>query len=328
MDIKERLIELLNIHGVSGNEKPVSDYLAPILSDIMDEVVIDGYGNLLGTMKAGTGTGATILLSAHMDTVKGVRADKIVIESDGIVRAELPDGSRAILGADDRAGIAIALDVLKYIPESFDGIIKVAFSREEEIGCIGADKISTDFLKGIDLAIVIDRRGNRDIVVGSSVAFCSDAVGDFIEHMSELQDMDWECVQGGMSDAMVFASRGINSINLSTGYDNEHTIHEYVSIPNMLETSTLITQALAVVNRYVKGFGGVPNANKWVGVRRQYFDDEDILWEEQMDLNGDMFIYGVDNDVVFIQGENEIRIERDNLKEIYEKVSFALAKHS
>ncbi|MEL0642581.1 hypothetical protein V6260_18530, partial [Pseudoalteromonas aliena] len=88
-------------------------------------------------------------------------------------------------------------------------------------------KIDPDWYKDVDLAIVVDRRSNRDIVAGCGMAFCSDAVGYFMEDVSKMADMDWKCVEGGISDAMVFAENGINSINLSAGYMNEHTANEY-----------------------------------------------------------------------------------------------------
>lgn len=271
-------MELLEIHAISGSETPVRNYLKPILSDMMNKTITDSYGNLLGVLKCGTGEGATILLSAHMDTVKGVRANKQLVERDGIIKARLPNGMRGVLGADDRAGIAIVLEVLRNIPKSFNGTIKVAFSREEEVGCIGADYIKKSFLKDVDLAIVVDRRGSRDIVIGCDMAFCSNAVGEFMEHVSEVADMRWNCVEGGVSDAVSFSSRGINSVNLSAGYGNEHTIHEYVSIRDMKQTAQLITQSLALVNNFYKSFGNVPNWNKWVSRQVQIVDYED--WDE------------------------------------------------
>lgn len=173
--MRKQLIKLLNIHATSGNETPVREYLQPILTELMDEVRVDTYGNLLGEIKIGNGNGATILLSAHMDTVKGVLADRKLIENNGVITSDF-----GALGADDRAGIAIILTVLRNLQKiSFNGTVKVAFSREEEIGCVGADKIDPKWYSDVDLAIIVDRRGNRDIVVGCGMAFCSNSVGFF-----------------------------------------------------------------------------------------------------------------------------------------------------
>jgi putative aminopeptidase FrvX len=320
--LKDQLIELLNIYGISNNEAPVRDYLMPILENLMDTATVDDYGNLIGVRKCGTGAGATVLLSAHMDTVRGVRADKKVIERDGIFSATLPDGKRGILGADDRAGIAIILNVLEHIPESFNGVIKVAFSREEEIGCIGASNMDKSFYKDVNLAIVVDRNGNRDIVVGCSNAFCSDAVGDFMEEVSQVAGMDYKCVEGGISDAVVFSENGVNSINLSAGYFYEHTEREFVSIFNMEDTSTLILQAISLINGFYKQFGKVPVTNRWVDFRSyKYVHSTDVWISEE-----EVYSYIADKEIVITQGVNEIILSKEALKEIYLKSIESLDK--
>lgn len=329
--MKKQLINLLNIHATSGNEAPVRKYLKPILTNLMDVVKVDSYGNLLAEKKCGNGNGATVLLSAHMDTVKGVLADrKLIITEDGIIMS-----NKGALGADDRAGIAIILTVLRNLNKlNFNGTIKVAFSREEEIGCVGASKIDPNWYKDVDLAIVVDRRGNRDIVVGCcGMAFCSDSVGYFMEDVAKLVDMpDWKCVEGGISDAIVFAEHGINSINLSAGYMNEHTANEYVSLKDMRNTVRLILQTIAVINQFYKTFGLVPNENKWVkswyykGYYNYYEDsfEGEYVWAEEADLNGDVYIYDVGADIVIHQGNQEIILSRETMKSLIKQLSGAI----
>lgn len=327
--MKKQLINLLNIHATSGNEAPVRDYLKPILINLMDTVRVDNDGNLLAEKKCGDGNGATVLLSAHMDTVKGVLADrKLIITEDGIIMS-----SKGVLGADDRAGIAIILTVLRNLNKlNFNGTIKVAFSREEEIGCIGASKIDPDWYEDVDLAIVVDRRGNRDIVVGCGMAFCSDAVGYFMEEVSKMADMDWKCVEGGISDAMVFAENGINSINLSAGYMNEHTANEYVSLKDMRDTVRLILQTIAVINQFYKAFGIVPNENKWVKSwyykgNYNYYEDsfeDGYVWAEETDLNGDVYVYDVGANIVIQQGNQEIIMSRESMKSLIKQLNGAI----
>src|SRR5205085_3510548 len=256
----KQFIKLLKIHGVSGQEQNVRSYLEKVLPNFMDEVVVDTYGNLLATKKIGNGKGATVLLSAHMDTVKCVLADRNVLENNGVITS-----SKGALGADDRGGIAIILEVLRNVEKlSFEGTLKIAFSREEEIGCVGASKIDPKWYEGVDLAIVVDRRGNRDIVVGCFEAFCSDEVGHFMENCSALQGMDWKCVEGGISDATQFSAKGVNSVNLSAGYMNEHTEREFAVFSDMCDTVRLILQVFGVINDHCHKFGEVPYENQWV----------------------------------------------------------------
>jgi putative aminopeptidase FrvX len=312
MKLENQLVELLNIHGISGNEAPVRDYLLPILREITDVVYVDEFGNLLASKKCGTGEGATVLLSAHMDTVRGVKKDKAIIERDGIYTAILSDGKNGVLGADDRAGIAIILDVLRGIPESFNGTVKVAFSREEEIGCIGAYHIDKFFYQDTDLAIVVDRRGNRDIVVGSHNAFCCDNVGLFMEECSTKIKKDYECVEGGTSDACVFSENGINSVNLSAGYQNEHTTKEFVSIHNMYDTVSLIKQVFVLINEKCHMFESVPFYNMWVK-KYDYKAKSNDIWIGEEDI----YSYIQDGEISIMQDGNEIIITEKSFEEIY-----------
>lgn len=331
--MRKQLIKLLNIHGVSGDEGNVRNYLKQVLPNYVDSIEIDSYGNLLGIKKVGSGDGATIMLSAHMDTVKGVFADRKVIEKNGVFSSD-----KGALGADDRAGIAIILEVLRNVDKlSFEGTIKVAFSREEEIGCVGSSKINPNWYEDVDLAIVCDRRGNRDIVVGCFDAFCCNEVGSFFEEASAMQGMDWKCVEGGVSDAVTFSEKGINSVNLSVGYRNEHTDKEYLVFNDMKDTVTLILQALAIVNHFYYTFSAVPEENKWVksyskygkygkGYKncysQNYFEDcfESDIYAETVDLNGDVFVYEIGREVVIQQGDKEIFLSREALKSLVDQL--------
>lgn len=327
--MRNQLVKLLSIHATSGNEKPVRDYLAPVLTGAKFTAHCDAYGNLLGHRQYGNGKGATILLSAHMDTVKGVVRDREIIEKDGIIRS-----SKGALGADDRAGIAIILEVLRNLEDmEFNGNVKVAFSREEEVGCIGASRIKDKWYKDVDLAIVVDRKGNRDIVVGCGQAFCSDSVGMFLEEVSKMVDMDWKCTEGGISDAMVFSENGVNSVNLSCGYMNEHTDKEFVVLNDMKDTVKLMLQTFAVINQFYDTFEEPKRENKWVEAwypknkdydsYASYYEDmflDEPVWAEEQDANGDVYVYEVGNQVVISQGDQEIMMSKGNLSKLVDQL--------
>ena len=268
----EQLKTLMTTVTPSRNEDEVRQYLTTVLTDKYGKknVWVDSYGNLFAETIIGSGKGATVTLSAHMDSVNNYGKVHTLIDNNGIISAK--DG---ICGADDKAGIAIVLEVLRNIPESFDGKIKVAFFVEEEIGCVGSSNASTNeskqWLADSDLAIVVDRRGNRDIVVGNfSEVFCSTPVGKFFEEASAMQDMDWKCVEGGISDTATFAELNVNAVNLSAGYRNEHTKNEWVSVHDMYDTVKLIVQSLAIVNHHVDTFGDVPEENEWIQGWKSY----------------------------------------------------------
>lgn len=338
--IRKQFIKLLSIHGVSGDEAAVRSYLVPCLKSTMDSVHVDDYGNLLAEKKFGTGDGATVLLSAHMDTVKGVLANRELIEADGFIMS-----SQGVLGADDRAGIAIILAVLRNLNSlsSFNGTVKVAFSREEEIGCVGAGRIDPTWYDSADLAIVVDRRGTRDIVVGCMGAFCSNPVGIFMENVADLIDQsDWKCVEGGISDAMTFSSNGVNSINISAGYENEHTSNEFVSLPAMKDSVLLIMQAFGVINDFYGTFGEVPLGNRWVASSYSnayakyddYKDDRyyvdamgktysvsEYLSADGISPDGELELYHMGAGEIVVKGAvGEVAMSRETLEWLFEEV--------
>jgi tripeptide aminopeptidase len=238
---KEKLIVLLNIPGESRNEREVARFLTSELRSLSDYVYTDRKGNLLGYLVCGEGP--TILLSAHMDTVERIETGREILETGTILRS-----SKGILGADDRAGIAIILEVLAGIRQTnFNGTIKFAFTVEEEIGLCGAKDIDKEFIADVDAAIVIDRRGNSDIVTSCMgiYPFCNEEYGEIFEQAGRLAGMpDWKMTQGGYSDTLVFAENGINAVNLSAGYRNEHSEHEYVDYRASFNTYKLIETVL------------------------------------------------------------------------------------
>jgi tripeptide aminopeptidase len=99
------------------------------------------------------------------------------------------------------------------------------------------------FLWGTDAAIVVDRRGKGDIVTscGGYLPFCDKAYGRFIEEVAKVNGLDeWTCTQGGSSDTRIWAEHGIQSVNLSVGYNYEHTDAESLDIHACYETVQLI----------------------------------------------------------------------------------------
>ena len=277
--MKSRLVRLLNIYGVSGEEKNVRKYIRKEIKDLVDYMETDSYGNLLAVKKVGRTEGKpVIMLNAHMDTVSKVLKHKVVVEESGV------------LGADDRAGIAIVISILDNIPNSFEGTIKVSFTREEEIGCIGASKVDEDFYSDVDLSITFDRKGNKDIVVGTwGHPFCSNEVGNALENISKSNNFEYKCVEGGISDAYEFSFNEINSVNISVGYENEHTNSEFLVYKDMHIAYEFGLSILKDISMYdYKDFGYVPRkSNNWVGAYvdnkfkgYEYYDKTDLLMIE------------------------------------------------
>lgn len=238
----EKTVEtVLNIPGESENEGFIRSYVINELTPYVDDIAADHYGNVVAVKKFGSGP--TILLNAHLDTYEMIVEGRAIIKEGAIWSS-----SDGILGADDRAGVAVVLAVAKSIKKDmFHGTIKYIFTVEEEIGLRGARQVAKSFLWGVDMAFVIDRRGTNDIVTssGSYDLFCTTSFGTALESIGKSAGFDgWKTVVGGSSDTRVWAQSGIESVNLSAGYENEHTCEEQLDIKACYETYQFVMEII------------------------------------------------------------------------------------
>jgi tripeptide aminopeptidase len=248
---EKMLEELLMIPGESGNEDGVRKYIMSILPGIVDKVTVDAYGNILAIKKKGIGP--TILLSAHMDVKSYFNQDSKIIKSGHIWKRE-----HGILGADDRAGVAMIISILHHIDNTdFAGTLKIAFTVEEEIGQNGAENIEPVFFWDVDYAISLDRRNGSDIVIcSSSLEYCGKEYGAIFENVSDsLWDgcYSYKMTRGGISDLRVWSQMGIQSVNLSIGYYNEHTSGEELNLEEYHRTYDLVMAALPEIKKWYIG---------------------------------------------------------------------------
>lgn len=234
-----QLEQLLVIPGVSGSEGRVRKFVIDRLTPFVDHITVDHAGNVLAEKTYRGGHGPTILLNAHLDTVYELEVDREILKHGTIWSS-----SKGILGADDRAGVAIILQLTEHLyHSSFSGKVKVIFSVEEECGLVGAREVNEYFLWGTDAAIVVDRRGNGDIVTSCEgfLSFCHEDYGAFFEKVAVEEGLSgWATTMGGSSDTRVWAGHGIQSVNLSAGYLNEHTDEELLDVVACYQTTKLL----------------------------------------------------------------------------------------
>jgi tripeptide aminopeptidase len=163
---RERLVrtflELVAIDSPSGDEVAIAEELEKRFTALGVQTSQDAHGNVLGRIE---GVGEPLLLSAHMDTVEPGRGITPVFDGEDIIRS---DGT-TILGADNKAGCAVILEVIQSAIE--DGAtfrtIEVAISRGEEIGLVGATNMDYSRIRS-KVAIVIDSGGPPSSIQGSA----------------------------------------------------------------------------------------------------------------------------------------------------------------
>ena len=151
-----------------------------------------------------------VLLVAHMDTVHRQPVANILYSRDGRLMMS-PEG----IGGDDRCGVYMILEIIKAAR------CHVLFTEDEEIGCIGArDFAKSKFRPQVNYIVEVDRRGSNDAV------FYQCENREFAEFVCSF---GFEEAYGSFSDISVIAPQlGVAAVNISAGYYNEHSRHEYI----------------------------------------------------------------------------------------------------
>ncbi|HEY7832715.1 MAG TPA: M20/M25/M40 family metallo-hydrolase [Ktedonobacterales bacterium] len=156
--VQATLTELVGIASVSGQEAGVRDELRARLERGGITSTIDAAGNLLARIP---GTGAPLLLNAHMDRVPPGRGHTPVV-ADGVMRS---DGGTN-LGADDAAGMTIILLAVEELAARTlaHRPLVLLFTVGEEVGMRGAAAFDSAAW-GVEEGLVFDNAGRAGAVV-------------------------------------------------------------------------------------------------------------------------------------------------------------------
>lgn len=128
---------LAEIDSVSGEEEKISLHLSQAMEKLGMPLKRDSGGNLFFS-----GKDPKILFQAHVDTVEPGRGIKVKVLRDKLVSA-----GNTILGADNKAGLAIILSVLVELPTELRSRVEVLFTVREEEGLVGIKTFDTRKIK-------------------------------------------------------------------------------------------------------------------------------------------------------------------------------------
>jgi di/tripeptidase len=188
------------------------------------EVTTDEWNNVF-IRKGGKGTLPCV--AAHIDTVHPPRRVKIV-QQDGLLFGVDEQGQQTGIGADDKAGVCICLELL----ERFDHIAVTLFAAEE-IGCVGAQHAPAAWFKDVGYVIEFDCPGQGLVSFTSSGTrlFAND--GEFIQTAAPVLKAHgltrWQ--DHPFTDVMALRKRfNLSCLNLSCGYHHWHRRDEYVVV--------------------------------------------------------------------------------------------------
>lgn len=217
-----------------------------------------------------------ICLVAHMDTVFKTPPENIYYDKDmGVIWS--PEGGCG----DDRSGV---FAILKIVQSGLRP--SVIFTTDEEVGGLGAEAIVKDFpVAPADFHYIVqlDRRGTNDCVfydcANESFVQYIESFG-FIENYGSFSDISELC-----------PAWGIAGVNLSVGYENEHSVSETVHVNPLYKTITKVKRMLQEENipefKYIAGF-----YSKFLGLKSYYDwpndedDEEELIYHHIKSCSG------------------------------------------
>lgn len=183
-------------------------------------------------------TKTNILWSCHIDTMHHKNPDEITQEVflDAFGTAFV-DQSSDCLGADDGAGVFLLLEM---IDANVEGTY--IFHRGEERGCWGSSQIAelhADYIKKFTHAVAFDRRGNTSIITHQRGGRCaSDEIG---KALIKLFGKGFELDPTGVyTDTAEYTHLIGECLNISIGYNNEHTNTETLDTNHVLNLREII----------------------------------------------------------------------------------------
>lgn len=233
------------------SDKDLLNYLVKLDSDTITDN--DNYVYLPGDNE-------DICLVVHIDTMRIDNRVKLV-QHNNIVR-----NIHGILGADDRAGVYLALKLHK------KHNCPVLFTNYEESGCKGVEEfcniIDNEYLfVDTKLFIQLDRAGTGHYVAYNHIPHDTQ---QFVESFGLIQET------GSFSDIAVLSDNyDIPSVNIAIGYYNEHTVNEYLNIQELVEAYSVVSDMLTCLD--LLEFTRIDKHNQYIQydtISDNYYNDD------------------------------------------------------
>jgi hypothetical protein len=211
MQFREFFISMMRYtrpHLSEAEEEYIEKFIRPVC-DYTDE-----FGNLI----CATVSNPRIMFSSHTDTVHNKSGKQKLFTNKGKVLTS----DSTCLGADDTVGNYLMLSM---IDNNIPGLY--VFHRGEERGGLGSSFIAEqtpDLLKGVEIAIALDRKGKDDVVqfqMGSRC--CSEK---FAKQLASLMGITGGDMNGSFTDTANYVDLVTECSNISVAYWDQHSKKE------------------------------------------------------------------------------------------------------
>lgn len=266
--MKENIKDFIDI--LTLTQDSLNDYLLKRISRSDRYNIEISKGGFIVTPK---NCGMYPLICTHLDTINDsynslapTIDDLKFIGSDYIALKDTSQKACLGGGGDDRAGVYIALQLIKAKkPFAF------GFFKDEEIGCLGSSALSSyiNSLDSVTAFIGLDRRGADEVAIYGH---------DNKELINIFESKGYIEAVGSVTDASklsALSNKGLACVNLSVGYYNEHTKKEVLNTTAMNRTLKVLKNL--DISLFNKPFKAKPILGK--GLRFVSIHDELMDWD-------------------------------------------------
>lgn len=207
MDInKDRLAEtfvtLCEIDSPSKQEGRVAAYVKDVFGGLNGEIIEDNSAETTGSdcgniVVRFPGNGLDldpVFFNCHLDTVQPGEGVRVHREGDTFTSR-----GDTVLGADDKSGIAVLIEVIRTLQEQNipHGPVELLFTTCEEVGLLGVKAFAAETLQA-RVGYAMDTTGTDQVITGAPAANRFDAV-----------------VTGHSAHAGLAPEQGVNAIHLA-----------------------------------------------------------------------------------------------------------------
>ena len=195
----ELFLQVAKINALSGNEKPVADFIKAFLNKFNYNIHFDESNKYsksnTGNLICKVGNGGDFVFTSHMDTARPTKDVKPIITGDRITSS-----GDTVLGVDNRAGVAVLLFTLERIVQEKIPVkdFTVAFTTCEETTLYGSKYLGLN--ENIKKGFVFDS-GYRP---GDFIYSACGAIGFVLK------------VIGKASHSGISPEKGINSLQVAS----------------------------------------------------------------------------------------------------------------
>ena len=236
MDTKlSNLKSVMAVQTTSYDVKLMNKYIKDFVKEIPNCKLYKNHGNLYVTRGDADIYPCVV---AHTDTVHDIHKEFHVKRHKDVLYAINHKYERVGIGGDDKVGVFVALEILRTTPNC-----KVAFFRDEEVGCVGSKLAHMKFFEDVAFVMQCDRQGYGDFVNNIfgddlfSTEF-STAVAPLLAKYGKTES------DGGMTDVWQLTENGTDLCvaNMSCGYYDPHSDNEYIKISEVMATLALVKE--------------------------------------------------------------------------------------